>query len=157
MMIEPAVIKVGRGHVRSNAQQAFRLFGGCEQLRRTLIRKAVHTDTAIRGWMRAQPCNRFRAVAALVTKGIEISRRAATSAHILDDHMISVARKPHRVRVDHRRSNIAPVRLTHQQRRPWPFARGIVMIGNKRNPVTEPALDSAFQANSVSAVDQGHL
>src|ERR1035437_2624457 len=107
--------------------------------------------------MRPQPSNRFRAVAALVTKGIEISRRVATSAHIQADHMISVARKPHRVRVDHRRSNIAPIRLAHEQRGPWPFTREIVVIGNERGSVAEPATGSSFQANTVPAIYQGHL
>src|ERR1019366_180889 len=96
-------------------------------------------------------------VAPLVAKRIEIPQGAATSTHILNCYVISVPCKPHRVRVDHRRSNIAPVRLTHQQCRPCPFARGKVMIGNKRNPVTEPALDSALQAYSAPAIDQGDL
>ncbi len=96
------------------------------------------------------------AVAALISKRIEFAARTAPSAHILDRHVIAVPRKPHRMRIDNSGGNIAPVRLPHQQRRPRPFARRIVVIGNQHRAIAQPAFHAALQPHSVSAIDERH-
>ncbi len=127
------------------------------KLRRALVRKPIHPDAPVGRRMLAQPRNRLRAIAALVAKRIELTLRTSASAHILNRHMISMPRKPHRMRIHHRRSNIAPIRLPHQQRRPRSVTLGIVMIGHQQGSIAEPASNPALQPNSVPAIDQACL
>src|ERR1700677_2014175 len=96
-MIEPAVIEVRRGHVRSDALQSLGLLGRGQQLRCALIRKSVHADAAVACGMAAQPGYALGSVTGFVAKWIESAVRATASAHILNGDVISVTRKPCRV------------------------------------------------------------
>ena len=95
-----------------------------------------------------------RAVVAFVAKRIELTLRSAAPTHILNRNVITLASKRHRMRIHNSRSNIAPVRLAHQQRGPWSLARRIVMIGDKRGSIAEAALHTALQPNPVPTINQ---
>src|ERR1700752_1621252 len=104
-MIKPAVIEIVGCHTRSDANQAFGLLGGSEQLRYALIRESVHANAAIRWAADSQPGARFRSVAALVAKGIEFALGIAPSADILNDHVVAMPGEPHRMRIHDRRGD----------------------------------------------------
>src|ERR1700683_1627243 len=90
-MIEPAVVEIVRSHSRRDADQSFRLFGGCQELGHALIREAIHADAAARFWPHAQPSDRFSAIAPLVPEGVKIASGIAASANILDDDVVAMA------------------------------------------------------------------
>src|SRR5580704_11764571 len=117
IVIEPAAIQIGRGHARRNGDEPFRLRCGGQELRHALIGKAVHTDTAIRFRTLAQPLDGSSSVVALITKWIKRSFRIASSAHILNDHVVTVARKPHRMRVHNRGRYVATIGLAIRKER----------------------------------------
>ncbi len=153
LMIEPPVIQIRRSHVRCDARQPFRLLRRRKQLCRSLVREAVHPDAAVAGSVRQQPRYRLRSIARLVTEWIKLSLRSTAPAHILNYNMISMPREPHRMRIHDSRSDIPPVRLTHQQRRPRPLAQRIVMIRDQRGTVTQHAFHAALQPDPVAAID----
>src|ERR1700740_382044 len=99
LMIKPTVVEIVGRHAGSDANQAFRLFGGSEQLRHTLIRESVHPDATVGFCAGPQPCDRFRTIAALVAKGIELAAGIAASADILNDYVEATAREPDRMRI----------------------------------------------------------
>ena len=105
------------------------------------------------GCLRSQR-DRLRAVAALVAKWIELASRSTAPAHILNGDVISVPREPHRMRIDNRRRNVAPIGLAHQQRGPWSLARRIVVIGDKRGSIAQPALNAALEPHPAPAIDE---
>ena len=86
----------------------------------------------------------------LVAKGIKIALRIAASADILNDDVVAVARKPHRVRVDDSRRDVAAIGLAHEQRRVRPGSAGIVMIGDKVDAIGHAAADAAFERYAVA-------
>src|SRR5258708_2569813 len=106
--------------------------------------------------MTPKPCNRFRAVASLVAKRIKLTLRTAAPPHILDRHVISVARKPNGMRVNHCGSDVASIRLAHQQRRPRSLPWRVIVIGYESDAIAEATSNSPFQANSISTIDQRH-
>ncbi len=88
------------GHARSDANEAFGLLGGGEQLGHALVGKAVHADVAVRFGPGAQPGDGFRAVAAFVAEWIEVAFGVAAAAHILNHDVVAVTREPDRMRID---------------------------------------------------------
>ena len=94
VVIEPAVVEIACGHAGRDADEAFGLFGGGEQLRQALIGEAVHADAAVALGAGAEPGDGLGSVLALVAEGIELAFGVAASANILDDDVVSVAREP---------------------------------------------------------------
>src|SRR5580700_4952127 len=99
-MIEPAVIEIVRSHARRDANQSFRLLGGCQELGHALIREAIHADAAARFWPHAEPSNGFSAIAPLVPERVEIASGIAAAANILDDDVVAMSGEPDRVGID---------------------------------------------------------
>ena len=48
-------------------------------------------------------------------EGIEVAFGIAAAAHVLNDHVVSMAREPDGMGVDHGGGDVAAVGLTHQQ------------------------------------------
>src|SRR5258708_16985177 len=116
-MIEPAMVKIVGGHPRGDRDQPRRMFSSSEELRSSLVRKAVHADFAIAGWMLNQPRECVETVGRFVAKRIKCPFGVASSTNILDDHVIAGSSKPDWVRIDDGRRNVAPIRLPHEKRR----------------------------------------
>src|SRR5260370_42675282 len=116
-MIEPAMVKIVGGHPRGDRDQPRRMFSSSEELRSSLVRKAVHADFAIAGWMLNQPRECVETVGRFVAERINWPFRVASSTNILDDHVIAGSSKPDWVRIDDGRRNVAPIRLPHEKRR----------------------------------------
>ena len=114
VMVEPAVIEVMRRHPRRDADQTLRLLRGGQQLRHPLVGKTIHANLAVRLRATAQPADRLRAINPLVPKRIELALRIAPPAHVLDHHVVAVAREPRRVRIHHRGRDVPAVGLPHQ-------------------------------------------
>src|ERR1035437_7273044 len=115
MMIKPAVVQISGGHMGGDAHQANGLFSSGQQLRRTLIGKTIHSYAAVASRMLAQPRYRLRTVPPFVPKRVEHAERTAAAAQVLNGYMVFVTFKPHWMRVNDCRSNIATIRLPHEQ------------------------------------------
>src|SRR5579862_8819226 len=127
-MIEPAMIQIGRRHMRRNADQSLRLFGCCEKLCCSLVGEAVHTDLSVAGRMTAQPGEGLGSVASFMPEWIEVASGLSATTHILDGDVIAVVREPGRMGVNNRGSDVAPVGLAHEKRGPRPLATRIVVV-----------------------------
>src|SRR5258707_15442294 len=93
-MIEPAMVKIVGGHPRGDRDQPRRMFSSSEELRSSLVRKAVHPDFAIAGWMLNQPRECVETVVRFVAKRIKCPFGVASSTNILDDHLIACSSIP---------------------------------------------------------------
>ena len=91
VVIKPAVIEVAGRHAGRDADQAFGLLGGGEQLRHALIGKTVHADAAVRFGAGAQPGDGLGAVAGFVAERIKLAFGVAAAAHVLDHDVVAVA------------------------------------------------------------------
>src|SRR5271170_3248838 len=141
-------------HSRSDANKSLRLRRRRKQLRHPLVREAVHADLAIRLWPRPQPSDCFRPIVAFMPERVELALRIAAPAHILNDNVIAMLRKPNGMRINDRRRYVATVRLPHQQRRIWPLPCRIVMIGDQNCSVRQFAAHTALEPDSGTAVYQ---
>src|SRR4029077_7238837 len=102
----------------------------CQELGHPLVRKTVHSNAAVAFGPRAQPGDGVCAIGAFVSKGIEIAFGIAAAANVLDDDVVSMARKPNWMGIYDCGCNVAPVGLAHQERRLRSGSGGIVVIGN---------------------------
>lgn len=104
------------------------LLGGGEQLRCALIREAIHPDAAVALGAGPKPRDCLGAIFAFVTKGIEGALRAVTAADILNHDVVSVARKPKGMGIDHSRCDVSTVGLAHEEGRVRSISRSVVVV-----------------------------
>ena len=151
------MIQVAHRHPGRDALQALGLFGSGQELRDSLIRETVHSHAAVGFRARAEPGDCVGAIGAFVAKGVELAFGIAAAANVLNDDVVSMARKPNGMGVHDGGGNVAPVGLAHQERGLRAGLRGMVVIGNQHHAVAHGGADAAFEAHAFAAIDPRRL
>src|ERR1700730_16922217 len=89
-----------------------------------------------------------------MAKRIELTVGIAPASYVLYNDVVTMPRKPDGMCVDHRRSDIAPVRLAHQKGGMRPGIAGVVVVRNKLDAIGHAAADTAFRAYSAATIHQ---